>query len=359
MAKRNKSILPGLIDKGKKPSSLDGIKNASGNRSSSALPIMKYFGDVKPSRNERIIKPDMTSGGKVAKQDLPTIREVLKPGFSSNFRTNYTPPSAFDADALAYFTAAGITDTDEKNAVNQLVLDLKGTGSTPNGTDLWTNAVAIWPVSPTSLDAAAYNLRDTALFNYTWVNSPIHASTGVSFNGINNYGDTNLSPASISLANGYDITIAIQIANSDPTSVGLFSGRYGTVTNQRTQLMLINGSMYQDFHSATNRLITSTGGTYNGRFIATADRVANGGKINYLNGSSIGTLSSQDDGNPYTYNLFTGAQNAQSSPTPSVVNASNFEYRFGYILNEGLNSTAVADLDDAIVRYSTALSRNI
>jgi hypothetical protein len=97
MAKRNKSILPGLVGKDTKSLSLDGIKNALNTRGSSALPVMKHFGDVKPSRNERIIKPDMTSGGKVAKQDLPIIREVLKPGFSSNFRTNYT-----DAPAVSY-----------------------------------------------------------------------------------------------------------------------------------------------------------------------------------------------------------------------------------------------------------------
>ena len=57
MAKRNKSILPGLVGKDTKSLSLDGIKNALNTRGSSALPVMKYFGDVKPSRNERIIKP--------------------------------------------------------------------------------------------------------------------------------------------------------------------------------------------------------------------------------------------------------------------------------------------------------------
>jgi hypothetical protein len=58
----------------------------------------------------------------------------------------------YDPDAVAYFTAAGITDTTEKNAVNQLVLDFKGGAGclTPSSTDLWTNAAAIWGVSPTS-----------------------------------------------------------------------------------------------------------------------------------------------------------------------------------------------------------------
>lgn len=275
-----------------------------------------------------------------------------------------TPASAitYDADAEAFFTAAGITDTTEKNAVNQLVLDFKGgTGClTPSSTDLWTNAAAIWPVSPTSLAAAAYNLRDTALFKYTWFNSPTHASTGVTFNGSTQYGDTNLSPSSLTLANSYDMTLCVQMANGDANTLGMLAGRYGSSTTQRTQMLISSGNFLQDIHSAGSaRLTTSTSGIYNGRFVATADRIADGGKANYLNGSSLGTLSSQNDGTPYTYNLFTGAQNAQNSATPSPTGYSDFEYRFGCILKEGLNSTEVADLDDAIVRYSTALSRNI
>ena len=283
--------------------------------------------------------------------------------FGSRFGNNASSSAvAYDADAEAFFTAAGITDTTEKNAVNQLVLDFKGgTGClTPSSTDLWTNAAAIWSVSPTSLAAAAYNLRDTTSFKYTWINSPTHASTGVTFNGSTQYGDTNLTPSSLTLANGYDITLCVQIANGDATSVGLLAGRYGTSTVQRTQMFLSSGNFIQDIHAGgAARISISTGGTYNGRFIATADRIADGGKANYLNGSSLATLSSEDDGTPYTYNLFTGAQNAQNSPTPNTLNYSDFEYRFGCVLKEGLNSTEVADLDDAIVRYSTALSRNI
>ena len=283
--------------------------------------------------------------------------------FGSRFGNNASSSAvAYDADAEAFFTAAGITDTTEKDAVNQLVLDFKGGAGclTPSSTDLWTNAAAIWSVSPTSLAAAAYNLRDTASFNYTWVNSPTHASTGVTFNGSTQYGDTNLSPSSLTLANSYDITLCVQIANGDATSVGLLAGRYGSLSSQRTQMMLLSGSLVQDIHAGgTARLATSTSGTYNGRFVATADRVADGGKANYLNGSSLGTLNAQDNGNPYTYNIYTGAQNAQNSGTPNTANYSDFEYRFGCVLKEGLNSTEVADLDDAIVRYSTALSRNI
>ena len=65
------------------------------------------------------------------------------------------PAPSYDPDAVAYFTAASITDVTEKDAVNQLVLDLKGTGSTTNNSDVWTDMLAFYPISPTSLAAAA------------------------------------------------------------------------------------------------------------------------------------------------------------------------------------------------------------
>lgn len=293
----------------------------------------------------------MASLGSFKKGIVSTKGGLGQTGISTS--TGAAPAPSYDPDAAAYFTAAGITDTTEKDAANQLVLDLKGTGSTPNSTDLWTDAAAFYPISPTSLSAAAYNLRDTTSFNMTWANSPTHASTGVTFDGSTQYGDTGFNPNVETLANGYDITLGVQIVNASVTAVGLLSGNVST--GSRTQLMLISGNIYQDIHNTTGRLITSTSGTYQGRMIAVADRIANGGKANYLNGSSLGTLSAQDDGTPVNLSLWTGAQNNGSGGA----NFTALELRFALIIPKGINATAVADLDDAIVRYSTALSRNI
>ena len=263
------------------------------------------------------------------------------------------PAPSYDPDAVAYFTAAGITDTAEKDAVNQLVLNLKGTGSTPSGTDLWTDAAAFYPISPTSLAASAYNLRDTTSLNMTWANSPTHASTGVTFDGATQYGDTGFNPSTASLANGYDITLGVQIVNASVTALRLMSAVVST--GSRTQMLLNSGNIYQDIHNTTGgRLVTSAGGTYQGRMIVSADRIANGGRANYLNATSLGTKLSESSGTPVNLTLWTGAENNGSGGS----NFSAFELAFGLIIPKGLNATAVADLDDAIVRYSTALSRD-
>ena len=46
---------------------------------------------------------------------------------------------SYDSDAQAFFTASGITDLTQKNAVNQLVLDLKSNS-------LWTKIKALYPI---------------------------------------------------------------------------------------------------------------------------------------------------------------------------------------------------------------------
>lgn len=261
---------------------------------------------------------------------------------------------SYDPDALAYFTAAGITDVTEKDAANQLVLDLKGIGSTPSGTDLWTDAAAFYPISPTSLTASGYNLRDTTSFNMTWVNSPTHAPThtsnGVTFNGTTQYGDTGFNPSTASLANGYDLTLGMEIVNASVTAVGLMSAFLST--GSRTQMLLNSGNIYQDIHNTSGgRWVTSTGGIYQGRMIVSADRLANGGRTNYLNGTSLGTKLSENSGTPVNLSLFVGAQNNGSGGQ----NFTAFEMRFGLIIPKGLNATEVADLDDAIARYLTAV----
>jgi hypothetical protein len=57
----------------------------------------------------------------------------------------------YDPDAQAFFTAAGITDTTEKDAVNTLVLGMKAEG-------IWTLVDAAYPFVGGTTDSTKYNL---------------------------------------------------------------------------------------------------------------------------------------------------------------------------------------------------------
>jgi hypothetical protein len=102
-----------------------------------------------------------------------------------------TTASGFDPDAQAYITAASITSGTEQTAINNLVLALKSSG-------MWTKLYAFYPLMGSTLTAKSYNLKNTSQYQITWANSPTVTSSGVSFNGTSQYGDSGFSPISVS-----------------------------------------------------------------------------------------------------------------------------------------------------------------
>lgn len=99
----------------------------------------------------------------------------------------------FDPDAQAYFNAAGITDSTEKSAANTLILDLKYTPNWVLG-NAWDRGIAWYLISPTSMAAALINAKSPGTFDMTAVNTPTHSSTGIDFNGTNQYLRTGIIP---------------------------------------------------------------------------------------------------------------------------------------------------------------------
>lgn len=90
----------------------------------------------------------------------------------------------YDADAVAFFTAASITDTTQKSAVNQLVLDLKSAS-------IWAKMKALYPVVGGVASAHAVNLKTPGTYNLTFATGWTHANTGMT--PLNTYADSNLT----------------------------------------------------------------------------------------------------------------------------------------------------------------------
>jgi len=93
----------------------------------------------------------------------------------------------FDADAQAYITAATITDTTQKNAVNQLTVDLKAAS-------IWTKMKAIYPFLGGTASSHKWNLKDpqdtNAAFRLVFSGGWTHSSNGALPNGTNGYANT-------------------------------------------------------------------------------------------------------------------------------------------------------------------------
>ena len=118
----------------------------------------------------------------------------------------------FDPDAQSFFdrvtAAGGSLTTTEKNAVNQLVLDMKSAG-------IWTAMKAIYPMVGASAAACAQNLKSSS-FTGTFSSGWTFASTGATPNGTSAYMDTGLN------------------ANSDLTYTDFHHSYYSRTNNSTT-----------------------------------------------------------------------------------------------------------------------------
>lgn len=252
-----------------------------------------------------------------------------------------TPASASSHDdAAAYLTAASITDATEIAAVNQLVLDLKGTGSTTNNNNIWTKMNTIYPVSPTSLAAAAFNLKDPTSYNITWYNSPTHATTGVTGNGTNMYGDT-----------GYDFGTE----GMSETNFGLtYSGEYSAGDYAMGAISGAGGNIFA-LRNSSNKKIFYAGAAANYTSISTTSRSVFTGissaadsRTPYNNGAA-GTASTTTESKLFAnVTCYVLAQNNEGVG-PGSYFAKECDF---WAIHQALTAGEVQDLYDAISTYN-------
>lgn len=97
-----------------------------------------------------------------------------------------------DNDAYKFLLAANINDIRIKNAVNQLVINLKAA-------NIWTKMKAIYPMIGGTATTHKFNLKNpadtNAAFRLNFVGGWTHSSNGATPNGTNAYADTYLSPS--------------------------------------------------------------------------------------------------------------------------------------------------------------------
>jgi len=250
-----------------------------------------------------------------------------------------TQASGVDPAAAAYFTAAGITDATEQAAVIQLVADLKGTGSTTNNNNIWTKMNTIYPVSPTSLAAAAFNLKDASTFEITWFNSPTHASTGVTGNGTNMYGDTGYDFAAEGMSeNSFGVTYSGVYATND-YPMGALSGAGNTYWGIRT------AGSGRVFYAGESGNSTSNAST--ARAVFTGSRLAADDKTGYLDGTA-GTPNTTSDAKTFpNITCYVLAQN--NNGTAGSYFAGEIDF---WAIHQGLTAGEAKDLSDAIDTYN-------
>lgn len=258
----------------------------------------------------------------------------------------------YDADAQAFFTSVEgggdiLTDA-QKDAVNQLVLDLKGYS-------LWTSMVAIYPYVGGTATAHKWNLKDPrdldAAFRITWGSAVNHGALGVkgTENDSNSHGDTHYNSDT---QGDTGFTVGMYINDglaTTPLSVydwGAFDGTNDTMitlgfNNTSTKYAAFNGTTY----ASTN------GGTYTKSFFAGSNDNTN--TTIWQNGSALTTIAQSY--NPANQSFFVLARNQLGGGSQEQTGRG---HGIAIMANSGYDSTQMSNLNTSISTYVTALSRS-
>jgi hypothetical protein len=251
----------------------------------------------------------------------------------------------FDPDAQAFITAASITNTTQQNAINTLVVDLKGYG-------VWTKMKAIYPFIGGTASTHKWNLKDPrdldAAFRLVFNGGWTHSSTGATPNGTNAFANTYLNPLTVIANNNsnglsYYSGSNLSETNADPCNIGsVDAGNNG----------ILIAKSNSTFATRINNAVISFANSNMKGFFAGFRQSSILTKIFYnvsvqVSGNSGGTLPN--------YNMYIGAINTQLSGAYGYVKN---DFRFSHI-GDGLTDTEAANLYTAVQAYQTSLSRQV
>jgi len=256
--------------------------------------------------------------------------------------TDIVGTPAGDADALAFISAAAITDATQKSAIDKLVVDLKGYG-------IWTKMKALYPFVGGTAAQHKFNLKnpldtDAAyrlVFNGGWT----HSATGALPNGTNAYANTFLIENNTLSANNEHISIY-----SRTNSTGLFCD-IGAATSLTQSNIYPNysGSFYTRVQgNSTNHVVN-----LNTAAMFIANRVISTEVQGWRNATKF-TLSNNSVGKT-TSPFFIG--NASLNGVADT-NYSPRQYALASI-GDGLTDTEAANYYTAVQTFQTTLSRNV
>jgi hypothetical protein len=255
-------------------------------------------------------------------------------------------PAGQDADALAFITAASITDSTQQSAINTLVTQLKTYG-------IWTKLKAVYPFVGGNATSHKWNLKDPRdldaayrlVFNGGWT----HSSTGALPNGTTAYADTKLTPSSVLATSSTHVSVYSRTnATGNYADMGAIQGIGTSYLQLLTKWSdnIFYGQMY-DTNFSDNTVTDSLGFFVGNRQSATG--------VKLIKNSTVITSKTSNVISSITSPLYLGARNNNN------VNAQNYSLReqaFASI-GDGLTDTEASNFYTAVQTYQTTLGRQI
>ena len=265
-----------------------------------------------------------------------------------------------DPDAVAFLSAAGVTDALSLYAVCTLVTDLKTAG-------LWTKMTAVYPFVGSTPASHKFNLINPAdsdaakrlVFN----GGIIHSSTGALPNGVNGYANTfvNSDITNFPIPDYISFSYYSRTPGSHVTG-GNVIGSFGNPATQATSARLlirfvgnpdssVSAINYPDGIQPNASTTTDTDGS--GYYIGT--RTSSASKLfirGILRGSASGGTTTCSPP-PVDMYLF-----AYSNRGISALNFTNKECAFAHI-GKGLSDAECVTLSTIVDNFQTTLGRNV
>ena len=246
----------------------------------------------------------------------------------------------YDADAQAFITAAGITNTTQQGAINTLVVQLKANS-------LWTNMQAIYPYVGGTAASHKYNLKDPrdldAAFRLEYRGSSVtHSANGITTTGTG-YCNTFCVPGSVLNRSYGDY---IRIATNDGWSGSYIGNAFGFKVNTSPAVTAVGVNNLQGLGNSivygyltSSILSASSGFLFNNsttKFTNTSVASSPAAGVIYIGALNQGTTSA---GTPWS---------EYGNRTLSFTHLSN-----------GLTSAQHSTLVTIVQAYQTTLGRNV
>jgi hypothetical protein len=254
---------------------------------------------------------------------------------------------AYDPDAQAFITAAGLTDNTQKSAINTLVLDMKGYG-------IWTKMKAIYPFVGGTATTHKFNLKNpadtNAAFRLVFFGGWTHTTNGAQGNGTNSYADSFFIPST-------------QYAVIDNAALSVYSRT--NIIEGRCEIGCYNGTNSAlQINVATTAFAPQNTGTYMNNVTESkfADTDSRGFYITSRTGTTVTMFENSTLKVTQTttalarpnVSIFIGAQNIVGSANIP----SSKQLAFASIM-DGLTNTDAGNFYTAVQNFNTTLARQV
>ena len=258
--------------------------------------------------------------------------------------TDIVGTPAVDSDAQAFITAAAITDNTQKNAINTLVLALKGYS-------IWTKFKAIYPIVGGTASQHKFNLKDPrdldVAYRLTFGTGWTHTANGMQ--SLATFANTFLNMSTeISSVNSWAVGFYSNVWVAGGVDLGADTGINNFYLTTKSPL----------FGATTGRFQTSTSLAYSdltGTGFFLGSRNSNINTKVYKNGVEVANSVTVNGGTFANLNVYLGALNRSGVRSFST----NVRYAFCFIANANFNATEAANFYTAVQAFQTSLSRNV